>query len=461
MAGVADRIPCSDDCRLSTRDTILWPVLRANEAGAAQGTVVCNLRTHVTADDAESGGGESDEMAVDIVVREVVGDAGHVVSGSEVVNVFHNCMRQLHGIPKKIISDRGPQFTATFMKDLYKLLDIEGNLSSAYHPQTDGQTERFNAEVEKYLRVWINDKQDDWSDWVSMAGFALNNRTNSAGDSAFRLNYGRDPNMGVNLRRTVKNESAQQFADRMTQAWEDAKHALKAAAEHMKHDYDKRRPEARDYSIGDKVWLEATNIADTRPSRKLSTQRYGPFRITKKIGNSAYRLALPTEWRAIHPVFNEGLLSPWIPPEAPHQHAPIHAPQVLEEDGEEFEVDKILKSRMVNGQQQYLVRWKGYSAEHDTWEPAANLDAAQRKIREFQEGTSIPARRTRRSNIKTLQFPREVTPKVKERLTTGVDYSLPDPDFLRKYFSPRKRALFDPYPENPRKTFNLYRQEVT
>lgn len=385
-----------------------------------------------------------------------------------------------HGIPRKIISDRGTQFTATFTRDLYRLLGIEQNLSTAYHPQTDGQTERFNAEIEKYLRSWINDKQDDWVEWLALAEFAINNRTNATGTSAFYLNYGRDPNTGTNTRRSVKNEEAQQFAARMTKTWENAKDALRSAADHMKHDYDKRRSEARDYAVGDRVWLEATNIAELRASKKLSAQRYGPFRITKKVGPSAYRLALPAGWKAVHPVFNENLLSPWTPPEASHQGKPVHAPQILQEGGKEHEVDRILDSRLVRGQQQYLVRWKGYTAEHDTWEPEKNLQEAQRKLTEFRHGTTVPARRPPRNRSSQASVPKidtaparathrggikgllpvkrlTVTPvpalNTRENLTTGVDYSLPDPDFLRKYFSPRNRPLFDPYPGDPRRTF--------
>lgn len=82
------------------------------------------------------------------------------------------------GIMKKVVSDRGPQFVGPFITDLYKLLGIELNPSTTYHPQTDSQTERINQEVEKYLRMFINQKQTDWSDWLPMAEFAINNRTN-------------------------------------------------------------------------------------------------------------------------------------------------------------------------------------------------------------------------------------------------------------------------------------------
>jgi transposase InsO family protein len=101
-------------------------------------------------------------------------------------HVFHE-----EGLPVKVISDRGPQFVSRFMKELYSLLGIEGNLSTAYHLQTDGQTERINQEVEKFLRMFTNFQQDDWVDWLSLAEFTYNNAVHEAtGQTPFFLNKG-------------------------------------------------------------------------------------------------------------------------------------------------------------------------------------------------------------------------------------------------------------------------------
>jgi hypothetical protein len=98
------------------------------------------------------------------------------------------------GLPLKVISDRGPQFISGFMKELYKLLGVEGNPSMAYHPQMDGQTKRVNREVEKYLRMFTNHQQDDWADWLPLAEFAFNNAVHEAtGQTPFFLNKGRHP----------------------------------------------------------------------------------------------------------------------------------------------------------------------------------------------------------------------------------------------------------------------------
>ncbi len=99
-------------------------------------------------------------------------------------------------MPQVVISDRGTVFISKFMKDLNDLLQIKANTSTTWHPQTDGQTEQVNQEVEKYLRIFVNHLQDDWVEWLSLAAFAHNNYTHSAtGKSPFEINYGYNANV--------------------------------------------------------------------------------------------------------------------------------------------------------------------------------------------------------------------------------------------------------------------------
>jgi len=97
----------------------------------------------------------------------------------------------IHGLPESIILDRGVQFAAGMMKELNNLLGIQTKLSTAYHPQTDGQTERVNQELEQYLRVFIDHRQEQWPDWLGTAKFAYNNKIHvTTKISPFRINYG-------------------------------------------------------------------------------------------------------------------------------------------------------------------------------------------------------------------------------------------------------------------------------
>ena len=140
-----------------------------------------------------------------------------------------------HGLPRKVISDRGPQFVSGFMKELYRLLGIEGNPSTAYHPQTDGQTERVNQEIEQYLRIFVNHHQDDWAEWVPLAEFSYNDKQNSStGCSPFFLEYGQHPWKGIEPRAKSRNPQAQDFADWMRDIRGEAAKSLEKAANVMK-----------------------------------------------------------------------------------------------------------------------------------------------------------------------------------------------------------------------------------
>lgn len=119
-----------------------------------------------------------------------------------VARILWDQVFQHHGIPLKVISDRGPNFVSAFMREFYSLLGIMSNASTTYHPQTDGQTERLNQEVEHFLRVFTNYHQTDWAEWLTLAKFSYNDKVQSStGYSPFYLNYGQHPWKGSNPRR--------------------------------------------------------------------------------------------------------------------------------------------------------------------------------------------------------------------------------------------------------------------
>lgn len=272
------------------------------------------------------------------------------------------------------------------MKELYKLLGIEGNPSTAYHPQTDGQTERVNQEVEIYLRAFVNHHQSDWVEWLALAEFAYNNREHSSTkQSPFFVNYGRHPYQGTSPKRESNNESAQDFAQRMASVHKEAQLALKEAATEMKKYYDRKRLPSRQYKPGDKVMLEAKHITSDRPMKKLDHKRYGPFIVKKKVGEAAYLLQLPATWRRIHPVINEDLLSPYLGPAFPSQKVPPPPSPELIEGHQEYIVENIVDSRIHRGGLQYLVHWKGYPVAERTWEPVRNVANSKQLVDKFHQ----------------------------------------------------------------------------
>jgi len=138
--------------------------------------------------------------------------------------LFRDYVWKLHGLPESIVSDRGVQFAAGIMKELNNLLGIQTKLSTAYHPQTNGQTERVNQELEQYLRVFINYRQEQWPDWLGTAEFAYNNKIHMATKTLpFKVNYGQDPRMGFEGRRKEKYEAAGKFVEKMRKIQEEAR----------------------------------------------------------------------------------------------------------------------------------------------------------------------------------------------------------------------------------------------
>jgi hypothetical protein len=312
-------------------------------------------------------------------------------------NVFRN-----HGLPLRVIHDRDPRFVARYLKELFRLLGIEQNPSTAYHPQTDGQTERVNQTVEQYLRIFVNDRQNDWSDWLPMAEFSYNNSIHSAThQTPFFINTGQHPRTGTEMRKETRVEAVNEFVKRMKRVHEETAAALRQSSEKSKNNHDRHARPSHEYAPGDQVYLEATNLKTDRPMRKLDDKRFGPFKVKRKVGRSAYELDLPAGWPAIHPVFNESLLTPYHPPSFASQRKPPPPPPILDdEDQVEYEAESIRDSRRRRGRVQYLVHWRGYPREDDTWEPVSNLRNSPRLVQEFH--TANPHRPSPSNGIRTL-----------------------------------------------------------
>jgi len=137
-------------------------------------------------------------------------------SAEGLAKLFQDHVWKLHGLSKSIISDKGVQFAAGIIKELNNLLGIQTKLSIAYHSQTDRQTERINQELEQYLRVFIDHRQEQWPDWLGMAEFAYNNKIYTATKILlFKANYGQDPRMGFEERRKGEYKVAGKFVERI------------------------------------------------------------------------------------------------------------------------------------------------------------------------------------------------------------------------------------------------------
>jgi hypothetical protein len=282
-----------------------------------------------------------------------------------------------HGLPHTVVSDRGPQFVADFTRELYRLLRIELAPSTAYHPQTDGQTERVNQELEQFLRLFVNERQDDWDELLPLGEFSYNNHVHSSTQQTpFMADVGRNPRMGFEPREVRSRlESVNKFCDRMEKGLDEAKAALNKAKDEYAQYYNRCRTPAPKLKPGDLVWIEADNIATTRPSAKLAHKRLGPWPVEARVGHGAYRITLPPSLRRLHPVFPIVKLTLAEPDPIPGRHPNPPPPPVLVGGEEEYEVEDILNSRVRYRRLEYFVKWKGYDVGHNSWIPHYDIHA--------------------------------------------------------------------------------------
>jgi len=219
--------------------------------------------------------------------------------------LFRDNVWKLHGLPESVVSDRGPQFAAELTKELNRMLGIKTKLSTAFHPQTDGQTERMNQELEQYLWFFIEHRQKDWPERLAMAEFMVNNKVHTATKvSLFMANYGKEMRMGGDIRKRGKVENATEFVERMKKVHEEAEAALRKTQEEMKRYADGERKETEVWKKGDQVLLSTKDLVfKERLSKKLTERYMGPYAIEEVVSSNAVKLRLPSSMR-IHLVVN-------------------------------------------------------------------------------------------------------------------------------------------------------------
>ena len=305
-------------------------------------------------------------------------------SSEDTARLFLDNVYRYHGLPDDIVSDRGTQFVSKFWRCLFEILKVDIKLSSAFHPQTDGQTERVNQVLEQYLRCSINYQQDDWTAYLPLAEFAYNNTLHSSTQSTpFFSNYGYHPKIDLLSPETNSNPAAEGFVRQLSELQTTLRLQLQSAQQAYKTSADKFRNEAPAFKIGDKVWLLRRNIKTKRPCDKLDYRRLGPFVVQKQINPVAYRVELPATMK-VHPVFHVSLLEPYRESSFPGR-VQSPPPSIEIENHEEYEVDKILDSRRRWGKLEYFVHWSGYDINERTWESAENLANAPEKVQEFHQ----------------------------------------------------------------------------
>ena len=291
------------------------------------------------------------------------------IDGQGIATLYFRHLFPWYGVPKRIISDRDPRFTSNFSTAVCKATNIQQNLSTAFHPRTDGQTERMNQWIETYLRNFVTGRQNNWSELLPIAEFAHNSwKHESTKYSPHELISGFVPSAKL-MPLDDQVPSAQLRLAELVKARSDAERSLQRRIKHPVI--------PRTLKVNQKVWLDGRNIKTKAPSKKLSPRRYGPFKVIEKVSPVNYRLQLPPSMK-IHNVFHIDLLIPFLETEAYGKAFTQPPPEVIDGE-EEYEVEEILSHRSKGRarKKEYLVRWKGYPSSDNSWVHEDDLHASE------------------------------------------------------------------------------------
>jgi hypothetical protein len=311
------------------------------------------------------------------------------VTAAQAAELYYTHIWRVYGTPETATSDRGPQFVSAFTDELCKLTGVKQKLSTAYHPQTDGNTEVLNQYIDQRLRPFVNHFQDNWSTLLPAMDFAQASLTHeSTGISPFELEFGYRPRMhfdwkertkkAATARERLTREEAQIFAARANEAVQWARTNLERAQARQSTQANKHRRKP-DFAVGDQVYVTRKGWATDRPSIKLDSQNAGPYRILDMKGHS-YVIDLPPHMRMSN-VFHADRLRKAAENPLPGQYQEPEPPTEI--NGEpEYDVEEVLASRVRNGGLQYQVQWTGHDPD-DQWYNAEGFIGAPQKIKDY------------------------------------------------------------------------------
>ena len=317
----------------------------------------------------------------------------------ELAASFVRTVVRAHGVPETIVSDRDPRFTASYYAELTKLLGTTLSMSTARHPQTDGQSEREIKTLITTLRSFCNENQDDWDDHLDMLELGFNSAKQASTQcSPLELLYGVKPRLPIDVALAAvapKNPAAIDRAERMQAALRFARSSLLDAQQRQVKNADRHRRHAA-FAVGDAALLSTEGLQLRQGSNKLCSRFIGPFEVIEVVNANAYKLKLPPQLQALHPTFNIDKLKPYRDGRKLFPTRPLQFDRPLPEIEKDsngdatFVVERIVAQRKCGRAVEYLVAWKGYPPEENTWEKRAAV-AHTDALAEFEHNQRVAA----------------------------------------------------------------------
>ena len=323
------------------------------------------------------------------------------IKAAEVADILIDSIFTRFGFPKGIVSDRDPRFTSEFWSELCYYAKVKRRLSTAFHPQTDGQTERQNQTLQEYLRAFCSLTQRDWAARLPIAEFAFNNAFRSDLDATpFRVVLGYDPPSYFDAGDSVEKgrvPAAKERIQRIHELRKDLQKRLERASESQAKYYNQKH-QPMTFKKDQLVLISTKNLRLQGPSKKMAPRMMGPFRIHEPVGAQAYRVHLPTDSR-IHNVFHVSAIEPYHARDGDQEVLPL--PELLD-DEEEYEVEEVLRKERRRGAMWYLVKWKGWPEEYNEWLPEDNMANAQGAVHDFEQQQAQRTSQTRRGRPRKM-----------------------------------------------------------
>jgi hypothetical protein len=316
------------------------------------------------------------------------------ITAPQTAGLFWREVVRQHGVPEAILSDRDSKFTSSFWQELWKLMGTKLPMSTAYHPQSDGQTERMNRLMEEILRSYVHDTGDDWDEHLTAAELAVNtSKQSSTQFTPFFLNFGREMHLPLDTAMSSVSQNPNQAAASaigdMHKDVASARNNIQKAQTRQAKYADQRRRIADEFKVGDQVMLSTKDLSGWG---KLMSKYVGPFRVLGVLPDKMVELELPKFLGRRHPNFNVSKVKMFhssVLDFPGRQQLDRPKPELVVGDVEYFSVESITGKRQKQvGRSrryvtEYLVKWLGYDATENTWQTLEDLSESQKVLDEI------------------------------------------------------------------------------
>jgi hypothetical protein len=358
------------------------------------------------------------------------------VTAPQFAKLFVKEIVRLHGVPKHIISDRDSKFTSYFWRYLMKCLGVELRLSTSFHPQTDGQTERSNRTLEAVLRNFVNQRNNNWDEFLTTTEIAINNsKQASTKFSPFYLNHGYHMNLPF-LNHTHSNATERSTVPAAEAMFQSIRESTEQAIENLKkaqetqalHANKKRRDEQ--FKEGEKVYLSTENLPIVTGVSKLNPKYIGPFEIIQIVNSVAVKLKLPPTMNIVN-TFHVSRLKKVHASESFPGRSTVRQPDPVivntnDSSLNEWEVEEIIGKRVNRRRIEYLVKWKNCPIENNSWEPVSNLTNSTDLVKQYEEIEMELNRRRKKDSYTVKQTQPTVKRTYAHVLANGITSSHSD-----------------------------------